>query len=146
MKAQTLSPEVLKTSSMPSASWGLFFQPETLIALRTAFHESPLKMKRFAFAIWAATACAHPPSPSESRAPLTPPTNKLIYSGFYIESSRESIFYPCGSAAGSSGWWLRFLPGVKAERARYQYDGPEMTASNHFIVVGGTDVTEPALL
>ena len=49
MKAQTLSPEVLKTSSMPSASWGLFFRLETPIALRTAFHESPLKMKRFAF-------------------------------------------------------------------------------------------------
>lgn len=108
------------------------------MALRTAFHESLLKMKRFAFAIWAATACWHPPSPSESRAPLAPRSNKLIYSGFYIESSRESIFYPCGSSAGSSGWWLRFLPGVKAERARYQYDGPGMPASNHFIVVRGT--------
>ena len=95
-------------------------------------------MKRIAFAILAATSCAHPPRPPEPHPPVAaPPSDKLIYSGFYIESSRESILYPCGSTPGNSGWWLRFLPGVKADRARYQYDGPGMPASNHFIVVRG---------
>jgi WD40 repeat protein len=96
-------------------------------------------MKRIAFAIMAATSCAHPPKPPAPQPPAPPPPiSKSIYSGVYTESSRESIFYPCGSTAGNSGWWLRFLPGAKADRARYQYDGPGMPNSTHFIVVRGT--------
>jgi WD40 repeat protein len=96
-------------------------------------------MKPIAVAILIAAACARPQRLSDPQptAPIAP-TATQVYSGFYIESSRESIFYPCGTAPGNSGWWLRFLPGVKADRARYQYDGPGMPASNHFIVVRGT--------
>ena len=96
-------------------------------------------MKRIAFAILAAAACGHPPqSPEPKPATAEVSSSKRIYSGVYTESSRESIFFPCGSTPGNSGWWLRFLPGVKAERARYQYDGPGWPNSTHFIVVRGT--------
>jgi WD40 repeat protein len=96
-------------------------------------------MKRISFAILVAAACARPSRAPDSQSTVAhTPTAKQVYSGFYVESSRESIFYPCGSKPGDSGWWLRFLPGVKADRARYQYDGPGMPASNHFIVVRGT--------
>jgi len=109
------------------------------MALLADFQRSHLHMKRIAFAILAATSCAHPPKPPEPQPPVPARAiSKPIYSGFFIESSRESIFYPCGSTPGNSGWWLRFLPGVKAERARYQYDGPGMPTSTHFIVVRGT--------
>jgi len=96
-------------------------------------------MKRIAFAVLAATACVHPLKQPERQPPtIVAPIGKPIYSGFYAESARESIFYPCGSTPGNSGWWLRFLPGVKADRARYQYNGDGMPTSNHFIVVRGT--------
>ena len=96
-------------------------------------------MKRIAFAVLAAISCAHPAKPPQPQSPAPPPPiSKPIYSGFYIENSRESIFYPCGSVSEKSGWWLRFLPGVRAYRARYQYDGPGMPTSTHYIVVRGT--------
>lgn len=53
--------------------------------------------------------------------------------GSFIETSQESIFFPCGVRLAEDGWWLRFQPGVQADRVRYQYKGAGFPTSNHDI-------------
>lgn len=60
------------------------------------------------------------------------------YVGFYSENFQESLFFPCGVKLAEDGWWLRFREGVKADRARYQYEGAGFPNSSHDIRVRGT--------
>ncbi len=60
------------------------------------------------------------------------------YVGFFTENWQESIFFPCGTHLAEDGWWLRFKPGVQADRARYQYRGPGYPNSSHDIRVIAT--------
>ena len=99
-------------------------------------------MKRIAIVMLVLIACVHQtkessPPAAVPQTPAAPPKSSAIYSGVYAENARESIFFPCGASPGTSGWWLRFKPGVNAERVRYQYSGAGFPTSSHFIVVRG---------
>lgn len=59
------------------------------------------------------------------------------YAGFFYENSQESIFFPCGVSLSDEAWWVRFRDGLRADRIRYQYDGPGFPGSGHDVRVRG---------
>src|SRR6266545_7557734 len=59
------------------------------------------------------------------------------FTGTFVDNSQESIFFPCGIRLADDGWWVRFQPGVEADRVRYQYSRPGFPTSTHDIRVRG---------
>jgi WD40 repeat protein len=68
----------------------------------------------------------------------SPPPPPVEFSGVYMDTGEEKIFFHCDGSPGEPSWWVNFAPQVELGRARYAYQGVGFPAQIHYMRVAGS--------